>query len=49
MQIRQKCDLVVRWKSVCGQEYPASQHPLCDAASGSGEGFYMAMKKEFAD
>jgi hypothetical protein len=49
IQLKQKCDLVVRWKSVCGQEYPATQHALCEAASGSGENFYFAMKKVFED
>lgn len=47
-ELRQKCDLILRWKSVCGQEYPASRHPLCEAASGPGDKFYLAMKKQFA-
>ncbi|QNK65830.1 hypothetical protein [Variovorax sp. PAMC26660] len=49
MQLHQKCDLVARWKSVCGGEYPGSRHALCEALSGPGDKFYLAMKKEFGD
>lgn len=49
VEIRQKCDLVARWKPVCGEEYPTPRHALCEAAAGPGDRFYIAMRKEFGD
>lgn len=46
-EVVQKCGLVSQWKIVCGNDYPAPPHKLCEAVSGPSQDIYSALRLEF--
>jgi hypothetical protein len=46
-EIRARCRGISAWRDICGFEYPARAHDLCDAILGSGSGLYLTLEKRF--